>query len=501
MGQDLTHEELERLCDEGHSLKAQGDLQSALDIWQRAAARGSGRALNILGAEAHARGDLAEAKRLFSLAIAADPPDVWAMFNLGVLANQDGDTDLAMHHFEQAGANGHMGGAHNRAQMAKQQQDMKTARYWWQQAAELGHRDAAYNLGILAKKEGDTANARTWFERSAELGHADGMNNLGAALMAEGDLSRALELYERAAEAGSTSAMHNLSQIAEGKYVYVDAITWMKRASDAGDERAHRELSRLQLVAHLELDSSVTSLTDDDLVACREAIRTAAYRTDLVDSERRKLFAVYVRSMCIDIESYRDLEVVIEQCDDPLLLRDVIPNLDSRSSSDDPEHDECVASVLRNPATDLSVLLDQARRAQWMPYLNGTLATAVFRAASKRDDISYFGLGDLVESYLTTSEDNILFMAYEDGDPKQGLLEDLKNAFLEFQESHPLDASDWEDFENGDPWEQIALASHPMTPPPVLRVLAAHENSHVRRFVAGNPSSDNEIRAIAALLK
>jgi len=494
-GLDMTHEELERLCDEGHSLKAQGDLKSALDIWQRAAAHGSGRALNILGAEAHARGDLAEAKRLFSLAIAADPPEAWAMFNLGVLANQDGDNDLAMHFFEQAGASGHMDGAHNRAQMAEQQHDMETARSWWERAAELGHKDAAYNLGILANREGDTAKARTWFERSAELGHPNGMNNLGVALSAEGEHARAIELYKRAAEAGNITAMHNMSHIAEAKYKYADAITWIKRASDAGDELAQRELARLQLVARLERDINITPLTDEDLAANRETIETAAYRTDLADSERQKLFAIYVRSMCSEVESYRELENRIERCNDSLLLSIVIPNLDGATGMDDPEYYDCVASVLSNPATEWQVIWGGSG-------LNGTLATIVFRAASKRDDISYFVLGDLVESYLTTSEDDIHFQNWETGmNPKEGFLEELRSAFLEFQESCPLDARDWEDFENMDNWEQILLASHPMTSPPVLRILAANENSHVRRLVEENPSSDDETRAIVAKLK
>ena len=61
------------------------------------------------------------------------------MYNLGVLAYEDGDQD--------------------------------TARTWFQRAADLGHADAMYNLGALAEGKGDEDSARTWFRRAADLGH------------------------------------------------------------------------------------------------------------------------------------------------------------------------------------------------------------------------------------------------------------------------------------------------------------------------------------------
>lgn len=496
----MTHEELERMCIQASALRDAGNLEAALDLWQRAAAHGSGRALNNLGADAYSGGDIAEAKRLFSLAAAAQPPDAYAMFNLGILADEDGQHDLASRYFEQAGENGHADGAHNRGQIAMKQQDMEAACIWWQRAAELGHKDAAYNLGIFASKRGDNDGARIWFTRAAELGHAEGMNNLGVALKKAGDRAGALELYERAAAAGSTQALYNLSEIAEGEHRIEDAIAWMQRATEGDDERAYRELARLQLLEQLENDFDVNPLAPDDLISRLETLEAAAHRTDLEDSARLKYFATYVRAMCREPESYQDLEARIAQWSDPFLLGAVIENLDTRDG-DSGFHEDCVASVLLNPATKREVLFEQAHAADWGSDLSGTMANIVFHAASTRQDIDYLDLASLIYRYLILSDDGIIFHRCDKAYEEEELLEDLRTAFMQFQQAHAPSALDVEDLEDLEEDERLALASHPMTPLPILRTLAADADSDVRRFVATNPSSDEEIRSIAALLK
>ena len=71
-----------------------------------------------------------------------------------------------------------------------------------------------YNLGVLAKEEGDRGAARGWCVRAADAGHAGAMNILGVLAYEEGDRGAARDWYVRAADAGNADAMHNLGVLA-----------------------------------------------------------------------------------------------------------------------------------------------------------------------------------------------------------------------------------------------------------------------------------------------
>ncbi|MFJ8949157.1 tetratricopeptide repeat protein [Streptomyces sp. NPDC102381] len=112
---------------------------------------------------------------------AADTGRSSAMFNLGVLLNDQGDTDHA--------------------------------RAWWQRAADTGDTDAMHNLGILLNNQGDTDHARTWYTRAADTGHTSAMVNLGILLNNQGDTDHARTWYTRAADTGHTDAAAALSAL------------------------------------------------------------------------------------------------------------------------------------------------------------------------------------------------------------------------------------------------------------------------------------------------
>jgi TPR repeat protein len=53
------------------------------------------------------------------------------------------------------------------------------AESWWEKAAAGGEPWAMFELGVLANEAGDTASVRTWWEQAAELGGPDAVEALG----------------------------------------------------------------------------------------------------------------------------------------------------------------------------------------------------------------------------------------------------------------------------------------------------------------------------------
>lgn len=235
----------EQLCDEAVTLYNDGNAADAIRLWEQAADIGSPRALYNLGHMAELAGDIAEAKRLYSLACVAIPPFPLAFHNLSVLAMADEDLDTAAELAEAAAHYGVVHGAFNRAQIALWADDLDTAEHWWQCAVELGDGRAAYNLGITAKQNDDPVAAQEWFRIAAELGDADGMNDYAVGLRIAGRDSQAQEWYQRAAAGGSTNAMRNLADIALVDDDVAQARFWLEQAVLAGDEEARDQLAVL----------------------------------------------------------------------------------------------------------------------------------------------------------------------------------------------------------------------------------------------------------------
>ena len=172
--------------------------------------------------------------------------DTDAMFNVGVLAEGEGDVAGARDWYEQAAAGGHTDAMYNLGVLADGEGDVAGARTWWEQAAAGGHTSAMNNLGVLVAGEGDVAGARTWWEQAAAAGNLNAMMNLGGRAWDEGDVSAARDWYERAAAAGHPDAPESLGELAWDEDDDVSAARyWYERAAAEGRPDALRCLGHL----------------------------------------------------------------------------------------------------------------------------------------------------------------------------------------------------------------------------------------------------------------
>ena len=64
-------------------------------------------------------------------------------------------------------------------------------------AAKLGSSKAMFNLGVLLEDQGDFGEAEQWHRKAAELGNPKAMFNLGVLLENRGDLEEAKQWYRK----------------------------------------------------------------------------------------------------------------------------------------------------------------------------------------------------------------------------------------------------------------------------------------------------------------
>lgn len=236
--------ELEAMCERALAAWLASDPNTAVSIWTQAAALGSPRAHYNLGVVAEEEGDIDRALAYFEEAANAQSPYPRALYNLSIHV-RDIDKERAALLAERAADLGLAAAAYNLGQWAMWDEDYVTASRWWRRAMDLGDGQAAYNLAIQLDRDGDPDGARETFWRSAELGYPDGMNNVAVMLRADGEDDEALAWCERAAAAGSTLAMRNLADLATEEGQSSLASTWLQSAADLGDEVAQIELARL----------------------------------------------------------------------------------------------------------------------------------------------------------------------------------------------------------------------------------------------------------------
>ncbi|MEV3912677.1 tetratricopeptide repeat protein [Streptomyces canus] len=240
--------------------------------WKRAADAGSTRAMYYLGFLRHEQGDTDAARTWYTHAAdagnasglnglgvllreqgdtdaarawytrASDAGSIEGMYNLAFLLNEQGDTDAARTWYTRAASTGHADAMHNFGFFLSDQGDTDAARTWWQRAADAGNTKAMNSLGFLLHEQGDTDAARTWWQRAADAGNTEAMHNLGFLLHEQGDTDAARSWYTRAADAGNTGAMHNLGFLLHEQGDTDAARTWWQRAADAGNTDAMNSL-------------------------------------------------------------------------------------------------------------------------------------------------------------------------------------------------------------------------------------------------------------------
>ena len=196
---------------------------------------------------------------------AAEAGDAVAMFNLGVLLEED-EPAAARAWYEQAVEAGETDAMLNLGLLLKEDEPA-VARSWYERAAEAGDAGAMLNLGLLLEDD-DPAAERSWYERAAAAGHAGAMFNLGL-LLEEDDPAAARAWYERAAEAGDADAMLNLGLLLEEDDPDA-AQAWYDRGAEAEQARRRLALSRsarmLREVHDGDLDLFFAFRSDPDAI-------------------------------------------------------------------------------------------------------------------------------------------------------------------------------------------------------------------------------------------
>ncbi len=165
---------------------------------------------------------------------AADAGHVRAMFNLGVLLNDQGETDEAERWWRKAADAGNTDAMSNLGLLLNDQGEPDEAEWWCRRAAGAGGTDAMSNLGLLLNDEGETDEAEWWWRKAADAGETGAISNLGALLYERGEVEEAERWCRRAADAGDTVAMSNLAGLLFRRGKVDEAERWCRSAVDAG---------------------------------------------------------------------------------------------------------------------------------------------------------------------------------------------------------------------------------------------------------------------------
>lgn len=174
------------------------------EIWAIVTERCAIEIANRVGYAAATAGHLAEARAAWTKA--ADGGDLVAMYNLGLLLRDDGDT--------------------------------ATAEEWLTRGAEAGGTEAMSGLGILLADADRAAESEAWLAKGAGAGNPIAMYNFAQLLYRQGQVKRARRWYEKAANYGLTEAIFNLGSILADSNKATDiqsAMVWLSRGAGLGD--------------------------------------------------------------------------------------------------------------------------------------------------------------------------------------------------------------------------------------------------------------------------
>lgn len=209
-------------------------------------------ALYLLGIIAQQKGDTDAAIDLLERAIAANPAASDFHNQIGMAYRQQGNLSRAEQHFREALAlEAGFAEAHNNiGNLLRMRGDMAGAIACYRQALQYkaDFAEAHNNLGVACLEADDPDAAASCWERALALqpGFADAHNNLGNVLKARGELAAAAEHYQRtiALKPGHAEAHNNLGVALMEHGLIEEATGWLRRALelDPGYSRAYSNL-------------------------------------------------------------------------------------------------------------------------------------------------------------------------------------------------------------------------------------------------------------------
>jgi len=191
----------------------------------------------------HKAGRLGEAQALYQRILQAQPNHPETMHFLGLLAHQNGKSDVAVSMIRQAIAAGFAGALayYNLAEAYRALGQTEEAVASYQQALKADPSDGYAHFGLADThfEAGDFDRAIDQYERAIALepDHPEILNNLGNALLEKGETEAALARYERAVEVDPdyAAAMANIAEV-RAESDRESALPLLRRAAAVADE-------------------------------------------------------------------------------------------------------------------------------------------------------------------------------------------------------------------------------------------------------------------------
>ncbi|MGW6697239.1 tetratricopeptide repeat protein, partial [Nocardia sp. NPDC055049] len=215
----------------------------ASTLFRRAADSGHSPAMYSLGSLLHELGNTSEAECWYRKA--AGTGHASAMSSLGFMLDERGDASEAEIWFRKAAEAGNASAMVSLGTMHHERAEVDEAETWYRKSAETGHASAMFSLGLVFNERGDAGEAETWFRKSAETGHVRAMFSLGVLLDERGDIGEAETWFRRSADTSHLPAMSSLGVLLHDRGNLDEAETWYRKAAEAGHSSAMSSLGVL----------------------------------------------------------------------------------------------------------------------------------------------------------------------------------------------------------------------------------------------------------------
>ena len=193
----------------GNLYSARGDVDLAIDAWQRSTDLGDARAPLNLALALTEDDDFERAEAVFR--IGAERGDAAAASNLGCLLLDRDATTEAMEAWERGAELGSPAAINNLARLLLDCGEHARARRLFLSGADSGDADSAFFAGNLEREAGNTSEALRFYGQARNGGHAEGCFNYGRLLMEANRLDEAKDVMREAA----TSADPRVSDAAK----------------------------------------------------------------------------------------------------------------------------------------------------------------------------------------------------------------------------------------------------------------------------------------------
>ncbi|CAK8537173.1 unnamed protein product [Lathyrus sativus] len=192
------------------------NTEKALDMFTKAAARGSALAMVDAGLIYWERGEKIKALDLYLMAAQLGNPSAQCNLGISYLQVEPPNTEQALKWLYKASKGGNVRAQYQLALCLHRdggsRSNIREAVKWYTKAAEGGYVRAMYNTSLCySLGEGLTRNhriARKWMKRAADRGHSKAQFEHGLALYSDGDMIKALVYLELASRSGEKGANH-----------------------------------------------------------------------------------------------------------------------------------------------------------------------------------------------------------------------------------------------------------------------------------------------------